>query len=636
MNNQTKITIILFALFFSINRIEAKETPIDSVDFYLNSVQKLIKNKNDFKEDFLDIEFLLEKNNRTQGKEKVLTLLQLYTAYIYKSARLANNYNNQAMVLSKNIAYQEGMLKADYNTAYLLFVQGNFEKSMNKVLEKQKVINVSSYPEIYADFAALKSYIYSERGEYDRALETGLKLLDNAEKTKNDYLLMKAYSALSHYYLRIENYSKSLNYCLKGLHYILKLKKTHYIYPKIDEIARMTAKLNDPEGALKVYGYFLELEKELPPAGSYISASVQSNMANIYMSIGEYEKALTHISKALEINFENKYLFRIPRALTIQAELYLQTKDTAQAISNYEQSIEAAENIDAFDVVKRNSYVLGQLYEKTYQLSKSNDYKSLYKAINDSLFTNEKEQKIIILETKRKIKEVLQNKKILELENKAQKEKFRAITIVLILLFIISTISVYSYLKVRKKNRLLLLRTIDLAEIQLRMSEKISGFQDMETQWSVERKSADIPKTQPRIDKDIKNIILTKLEKLEKENFFLDPNCNLHQLSELLKTNPKYLSQVINQEKKSNFNNYINELRINYLLPKLLKDIEFRNSKLSYIAFSLGYNNLNTFNTAFKKRLGILPSNFINELNNAFEIKNNSKALPPYKLKKIG
>jgi YesN/AraC family two-component response regulator len=167
------------------------------------------------------------------------------------------------------------------------------------------------------------------------------------------------------------------------------------------------------------------------------------------------------------------------------------------------------------------------------------------------------------------------------------------------------------------------------------MSDKLSGIQYMENQWSIERKTGFTPKAQPRIDNDIKNIILTKLEKLEKEKFYLDPQCNLHQLSEQLKTNPKYLSQVINQEKKSNFNNYINELRINYLLPKLLKDIDFRNSKLSYIAISLGYNNLNTFNAAFKKRLGILPSNFINELNNSFEIKNKSK-VASYTLKKIG
>mgnify|MGYP003116018202 CR=1 FL=1 len=352
------------------------------------------------------------------------------------------------------------------------------------------------------------------------------------------------------------------------------------------------------------------------------------------MSIGENKKALAHISTALNINYKNNYRFRIPRALTIKAKLYLQQQDTSQAIINYEKSIEAAEDINAFDVVKRNSYVLGLLYQQTNHPLKSNDYKNLYKTISDSLFTNEQEQKILILETKRKVKEVLQKKKILELENKAQRAQFRGIIIALLFLLAISCIAVYSYLKVRKKNRLLLCRTIDLAEIQLRLSEKLNGYEQDSTKWSVERKKGDAPKAQPRLDEEIKNIILSKLEKLEKKSFFLDPNCSLHLLAEQLKTNPKYLSQVINQEKKSNFNNYINGLRINYLLPKLLKDIDYRNSKLSYIAVSLGYNNLNTFNAAFKKRLGILPSNFINELNNKIEVK--SKAIERVnQLKKI-
>tara|TARA_R110000868_G_scaffold131702_2_gene341929 strand:+ start:41928 stop:43832 length:1905 start_codon:yes stop_codon:yes gene_type:complete len=634
MSNLTKTTFLL-TLLLLFNNLSANETQKDSVDFYLNAVHNLILNKDSFKEEFLDIPYLLEKKEHAQGKDKVRTLLKLYTANIFKSDESANTYNNEALELSQKIGFQEGTLTTKYNRAYLQFVKGNFESSIGMLMELQNIVGPKTYPNVYADVTTLKSYIFTERGEYDKALETGLKLLDKGEKTKSDYILMKANSALSHYYLRIENYSKSLSYCLNGLNYILKLKKTEYIYPKIDEIARMTAKLNDPKGALKVYGFFLEIEKNLPPAGSYISASVHSNMANIYMTIGENEMALTHISRALEINFQNNYRFRIPRALTVQAELYLQIKDTAQAILNYEKSIEAAENIDAFDVIKRNSLVLSKLYTKTDQISKSDDYKILYQAISDSLFTNEKEQKIVILETKRKIKEVLQKKKILELENTAQKAQFKGIIIILILLLLISCISVFSFIKVKKKNKLLLLRTMDLAEIQLRLGEKLSGMQHLESQWSVERKSTDIPKTQPRIDKDIKNIIMTKLGKLEKDNFYLDPQCNLHQLSEQLKTNPKYLSQVINQEKKSNFNNYINELRINYLLPKLLKDIEFRNSKISYIAFSLGYNNLNTFNAAFKKRLGILPSNFINELNNTFEVKNKSQ-VPPYTLKKIG
>ena len=216
MNNLTKTTVFII-LFFLFNPLSANETPVDSVDSYLNAVHSLVKNKDSYKEDFLDIEFLLDKNEYAQGKEKVLILLSLYTAYIYKSAEIANKYNDQAMILSEKLAYKEGVLKANYNRAYFLFVLGDFEESMKMVLETQKVVGAATYPEIYADITTLKSYIYSERGEYDKALETGLRLLDSAEKSKNDYLLMKANSALSHYYLRIENYSKSLTYCLKGL-----------------------------------------------------------------------------------------------------------------------------------------------------------------------------------------------------------------------------------------------------------------------------------------------------------------------------------------------------------------------------------------------------------------------------------
>ncbi len=619
--NYLTIKPLLFFLFCAVFSLHATEGQNKSIDSYLESIRSLIDVRDHYKEEFLDVEYLLAKKERTQGDEKILVLLKLFTAYIYKSDDAANTYNDQALKLSKKIGFTQGILSAKYNKAYHLFVKGHFDDSMKMVQEIEKIIAPGSFPNVYGDIATLKSDIYTERGEYDKALEVGLKLLDHAEKTKSDYLLMKANAALSHYYLRIEQFSKSLNYCLKGLHYILKLKKTEYIYPKIDEIAKMTAQLNDPHGALEVYSFFLDIEKKLPPAGSYILASVHSNIANIYMSIGENEKALAHISTALKINFKNNYRFRIPRALSIKAKLYLQQYDTAQAIINYEKSIEAAEDINAFDVVKRNSYVLGQLYQQTNHPLKSTDYKNLYKTISDSLFTNEQEQKILILETKRKVKEVLQKKKILELENKAQRAQFRGIIIALLFLLAISCISVFSYLKVRKKNRLLLCRTIDLAEIKLRLSEKLNGYEQDSTKWSVERKKHNSPKTQPRLDEEIKNIILTKLEKLEKKSFFLDPNCNLHLLAEQLKTNPKYLSQVINQEKKSNFNNYINELRINYLLPILLKDVEYRNSKLSYIAVSLGYNNLNTFNAAFKKRLGILPSKFIDELNNNIEIK---------------
>ncbi|MCM4167678.1 HTH-type transcriptional activator RhaR [Arenibacter antarcticus] len=328
---------------------------------------------------------------------------------------------------------------------------------------------------------------------------------------------------------------------------------------------------------------------------------------------------------ASEMIYKNKYLFQIPPAFTLKSELRLKMKDTTNALLNYGRSIEAAKEIKAFDLNKHNSPLLSDLYSSKHQQPKADEYSALNKTMSDSRFTKETEQKILLLETKKNIKEIIQEKKILELKNEAQNDKLNSIIIVLVLLFIISNLAVYSYLKVRHKNNLLIMRTIELAKVQLIMQKHISSYPKTENNRNTNGTDPNLHKTQTLIDEDVKDIIMTKLEKLEKETFFIDPNCSLHLLSEQLKTNPKYLSQVINQEKKLNFNNYINELRINHLLPKLLKDEEYRNSKLSYIAVSLGYNNLNTFNAAFKKRMGILPSKFINELNNSLQLKENHR-----------
>ncbi|MBQ4913934.1 helix-turn-helix domain-containing protein [Maribacter sp. MMG018] len=584
----------------------SQEKKGDSINDYFNRIEKLVT---DIKsaDEYPKQDILLKRNENTYGTEKVDVLLELCHLNKYKSIKVAENYNKKAFDLSNDINYLKGIYSATYNHAYLQFIQGDFNRAMTVIKSLEKRINYKRFPKNYADVQTLKSDIHTEKGEYDKALETGLKLLDIGENIQNEYILMKSHAALSHYYLRTKNYKKALEHCLLELDFIIDQKNVHYIFQKVDEIARMTAKLGDTKTSLKAYAFYLKIEKELYSPGSYIQSIVYMNMADLHMAIGEFEKAQNYLTQALTLNNENNYRFRIPRALTLQSELYLKTKDTLNAISTYEKSIEAAENINAFDVIKTNSQILIDLYEKTNQPSKVNEYKALHEAIRDSLFNNEKEQQIIILETRRKIKEATQKQQALELENLAQRSKLTTIIAILGSILVIGFFFVLSYVKIKEKNKVLYRRTIENLETQLKTEDKKLPLKT--------KSKSTKEKTNPTIDDNVKTIILNRLEKLENENFFIDSDCNLHQLAEKLKTNPKYLSQVINVEKGSNFNNYINELRINFLLTKLVQDEEFRNSKLSYIASSVGYNNLNTFNAAFKKRQGILPSFFIKQLN---------------------
>ncbi|MGB5368822.1 MAG: helix-turn-helix domain-containing protein [Flavobacteriaceae bacterium] len=608
--------ILLVALILSLpSSYDVWDNQVDSVQVYFSKINKLVEKRKSFPADFLDIEHLLANNERLKGAEKAENLLKLFTAFIYDKAETANKYNDEALRLSREVRHRKGELTALYNRAYLEFVQGQFNEAIKLVLSIERNESIEDFLEVKADCATLKSDIYTERGQFDMALETGLKLLDLAEKTNNPYVSMKADAALSHYYLRVGNYSLARTYCLKGLDLIIELKEVKYIYPKIDEMARMTAKLGDRKKALEIYDYYLKLERKLPPPGSYIKSVVYMNIADIYIKEARYKEAQLYLTNALKLCYDHNYGFRIPRALILQGELHLKQNDTANAILSYEKSLETAEEINAFDVVKSNSAILGNLYEATAQPAKAYEYKTLHRAITDSLFSDEKEQRINILETRRKIKDVTQENKVLALENEAQRVRYRSVLLILVFALTFTGLAFFSYLKVKGKNRLLYDRTVELASVQLQMHEKLRAFQKSETKTFTTYKEATSTKQSQSLDGEVKDIILGKLKKLEEKHFYIDQNCNLYQLSEQLKTNPKYLSQVINQEKKSNFNNYINELRINYLLARLLRDPEFRKSKLSYIAVSVGYNNLNTFNSAFKKRQGILPSFFIDQLN---------------------
>jgi AraC-like DNA-binding protein len=117
------------------------------------------------------------------------------------------------------------------------------------------------------------------------------------------------------------------------------------------------------------------------------------------------------------------------------------------------------------------------------------------------------------------------------------------------------------------------------------------------------------------IPKDTENRILKDLALLEsKEAFYLSKEINLSYLSVALKTNSKYLSVIINKHKGKDFNNYINELRINHVIKKLQSDSDYLSYKISYLSEQVGFSSHSKFTAAFKNVTGISPSAFIANL----------------------
>ncbi len=105
-------------------------------------------------------------------------------------------------------------------------------------------------------------------------------------------------------------------------------------------------------------------------------------------------------------------------------------------------------------------------------------------------------------------------------------------------------------------------------------------------------------------------VIKSKIETLMlQEKLYLEPELSLNDLAQKLKTNTSVLSAAINSIFGKNFNDFVNEYRVEEF-KKQIKLPANQNYTLLAVAFDCGFNSKATFNRAFKKFTGQSPSRF--------------------------
>lgn len=102
-----------------------------------------------------------------------------------------------------------------------------------------------------------------------------------------------------------------------------------------------------------------------------------------------------------------------------------------------------------------------------------------------------------------------------------------------------------------------------------------------------------------------------KLWRLMKDGkAYEDPELSLAQVAKQLQSNPSIVSRMVNQGFGINFNDFVNQFRIEAVKEKLAGGEHKRQTLLS-IAYECGFNSKATFNRAFKKATGKNPKEYI-------------------------
>ena len=97
---------------------------------------------------------------------------------------------------------------------------------------------------------------------------------------------------------------------------------------------------------------------------------------------------------------------------------------------------------------------------------------------------------------------------------------------------------------------------------------------------------------------------------LDVDKVFLDSGLSLRSLAEKIGAHPNTLSKYINDRLNTNFNELINSRRLRHF-QRISLDPKNKDFTLLGLAFESGFNSKTSFNTYFKKNLGITPRQWL-------------------------
>ncbi|HNR17669.1 MAG TPA: helix-turn-helix transcriptional regulator [Chitinophagaceae bacterium] len=123
-----------------------------------------------------------------------------------------------------------------------------------------------------------------------------------------------------------------------------------------------------------------------------------------------------------------------------------------------------------------------------------------------------------------------------------------------------------------------------------------------------------IPVTNNNETADIKEWKEKLLQLMQSGKAYEDPELSLAQVAKQLQSNPSFISRMVNQGFQQNFNDFVNQFRIE-AVKEMLNRGDHKKQTLLGIALDCGFNSKATFNRAFKKSTGQSPKAYISAIN---------------------
>ena len=507
--------------------------------------------------------FAQKKNSFDETCERTSSI----TAYknLPKAIRTADSLYMSAQKPSEKI--RSLMLSSE-----LYHHSGELKKAICYGENAHSLINQNNDPEGMAEVSRLLGRQYRQVGLYERARKYLLKGLEASRQISGFQKSNEAAGLLNQemafYEMEQGNYSNAVQYVENSLKHFEKIdskNEDRTAAASYQVLGDVYFKLNNYSVSENYYRKAEELLKE----GSCTLGLVYNGLGGIRLKQKNWKDAELYLKKAEKIADTS-------RSLKLKKAVYSNINDYYEGTGDtFKASLYAVKYVKAYDSIaaRNQGFATKNTENAVNKPGKKNGSINVAKNVTIIILLAAVIGLIVFFRTKQK----------------KQHSKFRNI--------------------IRAQLKMISSRTQPLAQTGNSEFSNISVEEIDENGSEADKKRNDSLMTTETESK-----LLELLEVFEKGNLYNNKGMSLSFLAGELNTNTKYLSYVINQHKGTDFKTYINRLRINYIVDKLINDEKYRQYKISILADECGFSSHSKFAAVFKAVTDYSPSAYIKYL----------------------
>jgi tetratricopeptide (TPR) repeat protein len=292
----------------------------------------------------------------------------------------------------------------------LTFIYQDFHLDSMVYYAEQSVIlcvkNKAVLPDsVYPNALSVLAYTLWYAGNYPDAEETYFKALHAAEPLKDSLLTASIYNGLAVVNRNEGNFRQAINYYLRAMEFAKNPRDNDYLMAALADLGKSYEQLNILDSAFATTQDCLSMILRKYHGNNVIGGGIHASMGIIYSKLGNEKLAEEYFRLSFKLSAEVNNQRLLARSYEEFAEHFYRFHHVDSAILYATKAIQMDEQKGFLVYQLSASALLSKLYQEKNKIDSAFKYQNIMIATRDSLFSNEKLNRIQTLQFNEQLRE---------------------------------------------------------------------------------------------------------------------------------------------------------------------------------------------------------------------------------------